>query len=52
MLVERYVEKMFIEPEKDGDPFEASDADTMMHYIDKDFKDQPSVSIFTKTRLG
>ena len=42
------VEKMFIEPEKDGDPFEVSDADTMMHYIDKDFKDQPSVSIFTK----
>ena len=42
------VEKMFIEPEKDGDPFEVSDADTMMHYIDKDFVDQPSVSIFTK----
>ena len=42
------VEKMFVEPEKDGDPFEVSDADTMMHYIDKDFKDQPSVSIFTK----
>ena len=42
------IEKMFIEPEKDGDPFEVSDADTMMHYIDKDFKDQPSVSIFTK----
>ena len=42
------IEKAFIEPVKDGDPFEVSDADTMMHYIDKDFKDQPSVSIFTK----
>lgn len=42
------VEKMFIEPEKDGDPFEVSDADTMIHYIDKDFKDQPSISVFAK----
>jgi glutaredoxin-like protein len=27
------VEKMFIEPEKEGDPFENSDADTMLNYI-------------------
>jgi glutathione-dependent peroxiredoxin len=27
------VEKMFIEPEKEGDPFEVSDADTMLAYI-------------------
>ena len=27
------VEKMFIEPEKPGDPFEVSDADTMLNYI-------------------
>ena len=27
------VDKMFIEPEKDGDPFEVSDADTMLDYI-------------------
>ena len=27
------IEKMFIEPEKDGDPFEVSDADTMLAYI-------------------
>lgn len=27
------VEKMFIEPEKPGDPFEVSDADTMLAYI-------------------
>ena len=27
------IEKMFIEPEKEGDPFEVSDADTMLAYI-------------------
>lgn len=27
------VEKMFIEPEKPGDPFEVSDAETMLNYI-------------------
>ena len=27
------IEKMFIEPEKEGDPFEVSDADTMLKYI-------------------
>ena len=27
------IEKMFIEPEKDGDPFEVSDADTMLKSI-------------------
>ena len=28
------IEKMFIEPQKDGDPFEVSDADTMLRYLD------------------
>ena len=27
------IEKMFIEPEVDGDPFEVSDADTMLSYV-------------------
>ncbi len=27
------IEKMFIEPEKEGDPFEVSDADTMLRHI-------------------
>ena len=27
------IEKMFIEPEKEGDPFEVSDADTMLRYV-------------------
>jgi glutaredoxin-like protein len=34
MLVEDgVIKKMFIEPEKEGDPFEVSDADTMLNYI-------------------
>ena len=27
------IEKMFIEPEREGDPLEVSDADTMLRYI-------------------
>lgn len=27
------IEKTFIEPEKPGDPFKVSDADTVLHYI-------------------
>ncbi len=35
MLVEDgVVKKQFIEPEKEGDPFEVSDADTMLRYLD------------------
>jgi glutaredoxin-like protein len=35
MLVrDSIVEKMFIEPDQPGDPFEASDADTMLEYLD------------------
>ncbi|QRN41762.1 MAG: redoxin family protein [Neisseriaceae bacterium] len=42
------IEKMFIEPEKPGDPFEVSDADTMLKYIAPDYKVRPSITIFTK----
>ncbi|QEY26875.1 glutathione peroxidase [Neisseria zalophi] len=42
------IEKMFIEPEKEGDPFEVSDADTMLKYIAPDWKAQESIAIFTK----
>ena len=42
------VEKAFMEPVKDGDPFEVSDADTMLKYIDPTWKEQASVAIFTK----
>ncbi|MCG7657671.1 glutathione peroxidase [Wielerella bovis] len=42
------IEKMFIEPVKDGDPFEVSDADTMLKHIDPTWVPHESVSIITK----
>ncbi|HET7633226.1 MAG TPA: glutathione peroxidase [Burkholderiales bacterium] len=42
------VEKMFIEPEKPGDPFEVSDADTMLNYINPQAKKPDQVAIFTR----
>lgn len=42
------VEKMFIEPDKDGDPFEVSDADTMLRYLAPQAKAPESVTVFTK----
>ena len=42
------VEKQFIEPEKPGDPFEVSDADTMLNYINPKAKKPDAISMFTK----
>jgi len=42
------VEKMFIEPVKPGDPFEVSDADTMLNYINADAKQPARVTLFSK----
>jgi glutaredoxin-like protein len=42
------VEKMFIEPQKEGDPFEVSDADTMLKYIAPREKAPEPVVIFAK----
>lgn len=42
------IEKMFIEPEKDGDPFEVSDADTMLKYVAPKAKAPEPLTIFTK----
>lgn len=40
--------KHFIEPDKEGDPFEVSDADTMIKYINPQAELPKSVTIFTK----
>jgi glutaredoxin-like protein len=49
MLVKNsVVEKMFIEPNKPGDPFEVSDADTMLKYLAPEYKVQESITVFTK----
>jgi glutaredoxin-like protein len=42
------ISKMFIEPDKAGDPFEVSDADTMLRYINPKAKDPEFVTIFTR----
>ena len=42
------IDKMFIEPEVDGDPFEVSDADTMLAYINPKAKAPRVATIFTK----
>jgi len=42
------IEKMFIEPEVDGDPFEVSDAETMLEYIDFDAMIPADIMIFSK----
>jgi glutaredoxin-like protein len=42
------IEKMFIEPETPGDPFEVSDADTMLDYIAPDERRPSSVTVFSR----
>lgn len=46
------VEKMFIEPEKEGDPFEVSDAETMLHWLAPDAKIPHEVVMFSKPGCG
>ena len=42
------IEKMFIEPEKEGDPFEVSDAETMLRYVNANARVPEPVVIFAK----
>jgi glutaredoxin-like protein len=42
------VDKMFIEPEVEGDPFEVSDADTMLNYLNPKAEKPLDVFIFSK----
>ncbi len=42
------VEKMFIEPDVPGDPFEVSDADTMLQYVNPKAKKPDQAAIFTR----
>lgn len=46
------VEKMFIEPEVEGDPFEVSDADTMLNYINPQAEKPAAITVFTKPGCG
>ncbi len=42
------VDKMFIEPDKPGDPFEVSDADTMLTYLAPEAKRPLEVVVFSR----
>ena len=42
------IEKMFIEPEKEGDPFEVSDAETMLRYLTPDDPPPEPLTMFSK----
>jgi len=46
------VEKMFVEPNIPGDPFEVSDADTMLNYLNPEAKKPSSVSVISKPGCG
>jgi glutaredoxin-like protein len=49
MLVKNgVIDKMFIEPEVEGDPFEVSDADTMLNYINPNAVQSQTITIFSK----
>ncbi len=42
------VQKMFVEPDKPGDPFEVSDADTMLRHLNPNAKVPPVITLFTR----
>ena len=42
------VDKMFIEPDQPGDPFEVSDADTMLDYVAPDAELPKSITVISK----
>lgn len=49
MLVKNgVIEKMFIEPNLPGDPFEVSDADTMLNYINPEAITSDAITVFSK----
>ena len=43
------VEKMFIEPEQPGDPFENSDADTMLSYLDPNARAPHDITVLSRS---
>ncbi|PSJ46554.1 glutathione peroxidase [Zobellella endophytica] len=42
------IDQMFIEPNKPGDPFEVSDADTMLAYINPEAAKPSAITLFSK----
>jgi len=48
LVVDGVIEKQFIEPDVPGDPFQVSDADTMLNYLNPNAEQAKRVSVFTK----
>jgi glutaredoxin-like protein len=48
LVADGRIEKLFVEPQKEGDPFEVSDADTMLAHVAPGAKKPDDVTIFTK----
>ncbi|WP_432471477.1 glutathione peroxidase [Amphritea sp. HPY] len=48
LVVDGVIEKQFIEPDLPGDPFQVSDADTMLEYINPNAEQPAKVSVLTK----
>jgi glutathione-dependent peroxiredoxin len=46
------IEKLFIEPEVEGDPYEVSDADTMLNYVSPNAPQPQDIVLFTKANCG
>lgn len=46
------ITKMFIEPDLPGDPFEVSDADTMLEFINPEAQKPKNISVITKPGCG
>jgi glutathione-dependent peroxiredoxin len=42
------IEKLFVEPDKPGDPFEVSDADTMLEYLDPSGRHPDEVAMLSR----
>ena len=47
-----YTSAAVVNETSDADPFEVSDADTMLKHIDPNWQDKPAVSIITKPGCG
>ncbi|MCW9051900.1 MAG: glutathione peroxidase [Motiliproteus sp.] len=53
MLVKNgVVEKMFVEPDLPGDPFQVSDADTMLTYLNPEETEEKTVTLFARPGCG
>lgn len=42
------IEKMFVEPQVPGDPYEVSDADTLLRYLNPQASVPPAIALFTR----